>query len=162
MSRFSEMTLGLVVWLAICYAAAAIGAAASLQADTFYVQLIRPDWAPPASVFGPVWTVLYGLMGVSACLVWSAREVRPARPALILFLLQLVSNALWSWLFFSWHQGALAFLDILLLWALIVMTLVLFWRIRLLAGVLLVPYLAWVSFASALNYSIWQLNPSLL
>jgi benzodiazapine receptor len=158
----SRLTFGLIGWLAVCYVAAAIGATASLQADTFYAQLIRPDWAPPASVFGPVWTVLYGLMAVAAWLVWRAAEFRLARPALILFLLQLLSNALWSWLFFGWHRGALAFLDILLLWVLIVITLVLFWRIRPLAGVMLIPYLAWVTFASALNYSIWKLNPSLL
>lgn len=154
--------LELMGWIAVCYVAAAIGAAASLQAGSFYAQLIRPDWAPPASVFGPVWTALYALMAVAAWLVWRLREIRLARPALILFVLQLISNSLWSWLFFGWHRGALAFLDVVLLWVLITMTLGLFWRIRPLAGALLIPYLAWVTFASALNYSIWKLNPSLL
>jgi tryptophan-rich sensory protein len=80
----------------------------------------------------------------------------------VLFLVQLALNALWSWLFFGWHRGALALADILLLWALIVATLISFWRIRPLAGALLVPYLLWVSFASVLNYSVWQLNPGVL
>jgi tryptophan-rich sensory protein len=90
------------------------------------------------------------------------RQSGLARIALVCFVLQLVLNALWSWLFFSWNQGAFSFVDIVFLWLLILSTLVQFWRIRLLAGLLLVPYLAWVSFASALNYKIWQLNPSIL
>jgi tryptophan-rich sensory protein len=101
-------------------------------------------------------------MGIAAWLVWRVGGFRAARPALTLFLVQLALNALWSWLFFGWHRGALAFADILLLLALIVVTLLAFWRIRPLAGVLLVPYLLWVSFASALNYSVWQLNPQVL
>jgi len=153
---------GLILWLAACFVAAAVGASASLQAGTFYAQLIRPDWAPPATVFGPVWTVLYAMMAVAAWLVWKRCELPVARLALVLFVIQLVLNALWSWLFFGWNLGALSFLDIVVLWALIVATLALFWRIRPLAGVLLVPYLGWVTFASVLNYAMWQLNPSVL
>ena len=156
------MASGLVLWAAVCLFAAAVGAFASLRAATFYAELVRPDWAPPAAVFGPVWTILYAMMAVAAWLVWRRREIRPARIALAFFVLQLVLNALWSWLFFGWNQGALSFLDIVLLWALIVATLVLFWRISPLAGLLLVPYLAWVTFAAALNYEIWQLNRSIL
>lgn len=156
------MALGLVSWLVVCFVAAAVGAAASLQADTFYAQLVRPDWAPPAAAFGPVWSMLYALMAVAAWLVSKRLETPLMRIALAFFVLQLSMNALWSWLFFGWHQGALAFLDIVLLWMCIAVTLVLFWRIRPLAGLLLVPYLVWVTFASALNYQIWQLNPSLL
>lgn len=157
-----KQILGLVGWLLVTYAAAAIGAAASIQAGPFYLELARPDWAPPPSLFGPVWTVLYGLMGIAAWLVWRVGGFRAARPALTLFLAQLVLNTLWSWLFFGWHRGALAFVDILLLWALIVATLVAFWRIRPMAGAMLIPYLAWVGFASALNYAVWQRNPLLL
>jgi benzodiazapine receptor len=153
---------GLVLWLAACFFAAAVGASASLQAGTFYAELVRPDWAPPAAVFGPVWTALYAIMAIAAWLVWERREIRVARIALAVFVLQLISNALWSWLFFGWRQGALSFLDIVFLWVLIAVLLVLFWRIRPLAGLLLIPYLAWVTFASALNYQIWQLNPSIL
>jgi translocator protein len=154
--------LGLAVWLAISFGAAAIGALASTQAGDFYQQLLRPDWAPPAWLFGPAWTLLYLLMGIAAWLVWSERGFRGARIALALFLVQLGVNALWSWLFFVWHRGALAFAEILLLWALIACTIVAFWRVRALAGALLLPYLAWVTFASALAYEIWQGNPTLV
>ena len=154
--------VSLIAWVIVCFSTAGIGAAASFGAETFYLQLTRPSWAPPASLFGPVWTCLYALMAIAAWLIWQSRETWPARPALALFIFQLVSNALWSWLFFAWRLGALAFLDILVLWGAIAATITLFWRVRRLAGALLVPYLLWVTFASALNYSIWQLNPSLL
>ena len=153
---------GLILWLAACFVAAAVGGAASLQAGTFYAALVRPNWAPPASLFGPVWTVLYAMMAVAAWLVWRRRELKLARLALVFFVLQLVLNALWSWLFFAWKLGALSFLDIIILWAMIVATLALFWRIVPLAGVLLAPYLVWVTFASALNYQMWLLNPAVL
>lgn len=154
--------IGLVAWLAVSFIAAAIGSAASIQADSFYTLLLRPSWAPPPDIFGPVWTALYALMGVAAWLVWRVGGFAAARTALSLFLAQLAVNALWSWLFFGWHRGALAFADIVLLWVLVVATLIAFWRIRPLAGALLIPYLLWVSFASALNYSVWQLNPRIL
>lgn len=154
--------LGLAGWLVVAFAAAAIGAAASVGAGPFYDQLVRPEWAPPAGVFGPVWTVLYALMGIAAWLVWRAAGFRAARMALTLFFAQLALNALWSWLFFGWHRGALAFADILVLWALIVATVLSFWKIRPLAGALLVPYLLWVTFACGLNYSVWRLNPQVL
>lgn len=114
MSPYSKVMqfAGLIGWLAVSFIASAIGAVASLQAGSFYTQLVRPDWAPPPSIFGPVWTVLYALMGIAAWLVWRARGFRPAKVALTLFLIQLALNACWSWLFFGWHQGALAFLDI--------------------------------------------------
>lgn len=158
----SRQAVGLVAWLVVSLAAGAIGSVASVGADDFYRQLARPAWAPPARLFGPVWTGLYVSMGVAAWLVWRERGVQGARTALLLFLLQLAPNALWSWLFFAWRQGALALADILVLWAGIVATLVAFWRIRPLAGALLLPYLAWLSFAAALNYTLWQLNPRLL
>jgi tryptophan-rich sensory protein len=157
-----KQIVGLIGWLVASFIAAAAGGAASIQAGSFYTQLVRPDWAPPPAIFGPVWTVLYVLMGLAAWLVWRVGGFRAARSALTLFIAQLALNALWSWLFFGWHLGALAFADILVLWMLIVATMVSFWRIRPLAGVLLVPYLLWVSFASALNYSVWQLNPQVL
>ncbi len=158
----NKQIIGFIAWLAVSFLAAAIGSAASIQAGPFYTQLVRPEWAPPPSLFGPVWTVLYTLMGIAAWLVWRVGGFRAARTALTLFLVQLVVNALWSWLFFGLHLGALAFADIVLLWVLIVATLFAFWRIRPLAGALLIPYLLWVSFASVLNYSVWQLNPQIL
>jgi tryptophan-rich sensory protein len=154
--------VGLVGWLAIVFAAAAIGAAASVQAGPFYSSLIRPSWAPPSSVFGPVWTALYALMGLAAWLVWRQGGLCAAWSALSLFLVQLAANALWSWLFFRWHRGSLAFADIVLLWVLILATIISFWRIKHLAGALLLPYLLWVSFAAALNFSVWRLNPQAL
>jgi tryptophan-rich sensory protein len=162
LSPVSRQIAGLAVWLALVFAAATVGAVASIDAGAFYAQLVRPEWAPPAWVFGPAWTALYLLMGIAAWLVWRVGGYRAARGALTLFLAQLALNALWSWLFFGWHRGAWAFFDILVLWAFIVATLIAFWRVRRLAGVLLLPYLLWVSFASALNYAIWQLNPQSL
>lgn len=157
-----QQVLGLVAWLLVCFIAAAVGGAASIQAGPFYTQLLRPGWAPPAAVFGPVWTALYVLMGIAAWQVWRVDGFHAGKSALTLFLVQLALNALWSWLFFGWHRGALAFADIVLLLALILATLFAFWRIKPLAGALIVPYLIWVSFALALNYSVWQLNPRVL
>jgi benzodiazapine receptor len=158
----AQRITGLVGWLLICFITAAIGAAASVQAENFYGQLVQPGWAPPSWVFGPVWSVLYAVMGFAAWLVWRVGGFAFARIALTLFLVQLVLNALWSWLFFGWHLGALALVDIIALWLLILATLITFWRIKPLAGALLIPYLLWVSFATFLNYSVWQLNPLIL
>jgi len=102
------------------------------------------------------------MMAVAAWIVWQRRELALAKPGLAAFVAQLILNALWSWLFFGWRLGALSFLDIVALWVLIVVTLVCFWRTRPVAGLLLVPYLAWVRFAAALNFRIWQLNPNTL
>ena len=154
--------LGLIGWLLVCFAASAVGAVASVQATSFYSQLAQPGWAPPPHVFGPVWTVLYVLMAIAAWLVWRSGGFRDNGVALTLFLIQLAPNAVWSWLFFAWHRGALALADIVLLWVLVVATLAAFWRARPLAGVLLIPYLLWVSFAAVLNYAVWQLNPQVL
>lgn len=154
-----KQILGLIGWLALAYIAAAIGSVASINAASFYAELVQPSWAPPAWLFGPMWTTLYGLMGIAAWLAW--REPG-ARPALVVFAIQLALNALWSWLFFAWQLGALAFIGVAALWVLILMTLVMFWRLKPLAGLLLVPYLAWVSLACALTWSVWQLNPQVL
>ncbi len=143
-------------WLLAAFAAAAVGAIASVDAASFYAQLSQPSWAPPAWVFGPVWSMLYALMGVAAWLVW--RSPGPRGTALGLFGAQLAANALWSWLFFAWHLGALAAVEVLILLVLIVATMAAFRRISRLAALLLVPYLLWVSFASALNAAVWWLN----
>lgn len=154
--------LGLAAWLVLTFACAALGGLASAQAGTFYLQLQRPAWAPPAWIFAPVWSVLYLLMAIAAWLVWRAHGLRRARAALGLFVVQLAANALWTWLFFAWKQGALAFAEILLLWSLIAGTLAAFWRLQPFAGVLLLPYLAWVTFACALTFATWKLNPGIL
>jgi len=153
---------GLLSWLMVSFAVSAIGAIASIQAKSFYGQLVQPNWAPPPGVFSPVWTALYAMMGIAVWLVWCSGGFRQNRYAIMLFLLQLSFNALWSWLFFAWQRGALALADVIVLWILIVATIISFWRVRPLAGALLIPYLLLVSFASALNYSLWQLNPQVL
>ena len=158
----SSQVLGLAGWLLLCFAAAAAGAIASVHAADFYQHLVRPEWAPPAWLFSPVWTTLYILMSVAVWLVWGTHGFRGARTPLILFMGQLAVNALWSWLFFVWHQGALAFAEALLLWVLIVCTIVAFWRLHRLAAALLLPYCAWVGFACALTFATWRLNPGVL
>jgi translocator protein len=158
----NRQVIGLIAWLFVAFAAAAIGGVASADAPEFYRQLVRPAWAPPGWVFGPVWTVLYGMMGVAAWIVWRDRGSAGAWGALVLFLIQLAANALWSWLFFAWRLGGAAFFEVLLLWALIAATIVAFWQVKRMAALLLVPYLGWVTFAAALTYAIWQLNPQLL
>ena len=157
-----QALLGLAAWLALCFAAAAAGAIASADAGAFYASLSRPAWAPPAWLFGPMWTTLYALMGIAAWLVWKERGWRGARAALTLFVVQLAVNALWSWLFFVWRQGAAAFVEVAMLWVLIACTAIAFWRVRPLAAILLIPYLAWVSLATALTLAVWQRNPQLL
>ncbi|MGE4190140.1 MAG: TspO/MBR family protein [Thermoanaerobaculia bacterium] len=157
-----SQALGLVGWLVATSAAGAVGAIASARAATFYGQLSRPAWAPPAWLFGPVWSALYVCMAVAAWLVWRQYGFRGARSALRLFIAQLVANALWTWLFFGMHRGALSLAEIVLLWLLIAATIAAFWPLQRFAALLLVPYLAWVSFATALTFSLWQRNPSVL
>jgi len=164
MQSFSRQAqaLGLVGWLCVSFAASAVGAVASIQARSFYGQLVQPAWAPPGAVFGPVWTFLYATMAIAAWLVWRSGGFRAYRWPLSLFFLQLAFNAIWSWLFFAWQLGAVALADIAVLWILVMVTIISFWRVRPLAGALLVPYLLWISFAFALNYSLWRQNPGLL
>jgi tryptophan-rich sensory protein len=159
--------LALVGWIALAAAAGAVGAIASRDAGTFYGALAQPAWAPPGWVFAPVWTTLYLLMGVAAWLVWRTTPASPAersirRRGLALFVGQLALNALWTWLFFAWRQGAMAFAEIVLLWIALVVTTWHFGRVRRLAAYLLLPYLAWVSFATALTWAVWQRNPGRL
>ncbi len=153
---------GLFAWLLVVFIAASVGSRASIQAGDFYAQLELPAWAPPAGVFGPVWTVLYVLIAVSGWMAWREKGLGGARKTFILFFSQLILNALWTWLFFAWRMGALAFLEIVVLWLIIIITTVTFWRIKPLAGILLFPYLGWVTFAAALAFSAWRLNPALL
>jgi benzodiazapine receptor len=163
----SRQLIGLAVSVLLTFAAAALASVASRDAPSFYGALTLPSWAPPGWVFGPVWSVLYTAMAVAAWLVWRERGLvgtgrHGGRGPLLLFAAQLAANALWSWLFFAWRQGALASAEVLLLWALVAATTLAFWRVRPLAGALLLPYLAWVSFACALTIACWRLNPGLL
>ena len=159
--------LALLGWLALAAAAGAIGGIASRDAGDFYGALAKPSWAPPGWLFGPVWSTLYVLMGIAAWLVWRAQPATPEdsasrRRGLALFVGQLVLNALWTWLFFAWRQGAMAFGEIVLLWLAVAITAWYFSRVRPLAAYLLVPYLGWVSYATALTWAVWQRNPGQL
>ncbi|MBI3915250.1 MAG: tryptophan-rich sensory protein [Chloroflexi bacterium] len=150
--------LSFIVWFAIVFAAAFVGA--RFLPDEWFKQLKKPTWNPPNRVFAPVWTILYTLLAIAAWLVWDGSGFAIAGVALALFIAQLGFNAAWSWLFFGRHRADLALVDIVILWFLIVGTLSAFWQLNLLAGLLLVPYLLWVSFATILNFSIWRLNKS--
>jgi translocator protein len=127
--------------------------------DTWFDTLIKPTWNPPAYLFGPVWTTLYLLMGISLWLVWKAdTSVNKKRNAMAVFALQLFLNFWWSLLFFKFHNPGLAFLDIILMVVTILLTIYYFSGISKLAAWLLIPYIAWVIFAAVLNYTIWKLN----
>jgi translocator protein len=152
----------LLILLAIMAAVATLAAAASINAQVFYAELVKPAWAPPAGIFGPVWTVLYLMMTFAAWLVVRARGWQASRLELGVYFSQLALNALWSWLFFAWRVGNFALLDVVVLWLAIVVTIILFWRVQRWAGVLLIPYLLWVSFATLLTYTVCKLNPDLL
>lgn len=151
--------LGLAGFVAVCFVAAGIGGAVTApNIPTWYASLAKPSWNPPNWLFGPVWTALYLGMAVAAWLVWRQHGWARARLPLTLFAVQLVLNVLWSCLFFGLHRPGLAFGEVLLLWAFIAATTVLFWRRSITAGALFVPYLAWVTFASVLNFAVWRLN----
>lgn len=151
-----------VIWLGFTFVAAIIGAIASANARSFYKSLSQPVWAPPAYIFAPVWTLLYLLMTIAVWIVWRTYGFQHSGAALWLFVVQLALNALWTWIFFHWHLGALAFVEIVVLWLILLATTISFWRLRPLSGVLLLPYLAWVTFAAFLTYSVWKRNPNLL
>ena len=154
--------LGLIGCLIVTFGAASVGAITSARAASFYGQLSQPSWAPPAWLFGPMWSVLYILMAVAAWLVWREHGFRGAGWALGLFGVQLVANALWSWLFFVLHRGALSVAEIAVLWLLILATIVAFWPLNRVAAMLLVPYLVWVGVASALTLWLWRANRAVL
>ena len=138
------------------------GFATSGGVSTWYPTLVKPPFNPPAWVFGPVWTVLYLMMGVAAFIVWrQGLDARGARAALTVFAVQLALNGLWSIIFFGMRQPGWALVEIIVLWIAIGVTIRLFWRVIPAAGVLLLPYWAWVSFATVLNASLWWLNRSL-
>jgi tryptophan-rich sensory protein len=149
--------LGLVGALAITFGAASV--ASRFSPGGWYATLSKPAWNPPNWVFGPVWGILYILMAVAAWLVWRHLGFIGAAVPLTVYLLQLVLNAAWSWLFFGRQNLPLAFVEILALWLAILWTIILFWNSNIISGILLLPYLLWVTFASILNLSLWRLNP---
>lgn len=154
--RRLRSVLALVGWIGLCFLAPAAGAFA--MPDGWYAALRKPSWNPPGWVFGPVWTLLYTMMAVAAWMVWKRGGWKRQRGPLVLFLVQLVLNAAWTPLFFGLHRPGLAFVDIVLLWIAIVMTIISFKRVHRGTAWLLVPYLAWVSFATVLNFTLWRMN----
>ena len=148
--------LGLMGWLSLTFAAAVFGG--QFTPGPWYAQLAKPGITPPAWVFGPVWTALYAMMAVAAWLVWKQRGFAGASLALTLFIVQLALNALWSWIFFGLHNPGLALAEIQLLWLAVLATLLAFRRHHKTAGLLLLPYLIWVTFAVVLNFLIRQMN----
>lgn len=149
--------VALAISLAAVSAVAVLGGLASASAGAEYQRLEQPSWAPPSWLFGPVWTVLYLTMAVAAWVVWRSRDPQ-RKPALIVYGIQLVLNLAWTPLFFGLELRQIALVDIVVLDIAIVATIVLFMRVRRIAGLVLIPYLAWGLFATALNYSIWSLN----
>ena len=151
--------VGLVVAILICFAAAGLGSLVTTpQIPNWYADLAKPAWTPPGWIFGPVWTVLYILMGVAAWRIWYRFRWRGARVPLTLFGIQLVLNALWTPAFFGLQSPLLGLVVILLLWAVLTATTIAYGRSDRPAGLMLLPYLAWVSFATILNFELWRLN----
>lgn len=155
----STQAVGLVISLMICFAAGGIGGLATTQGlDAWYDTLNKPTWNPPNWIFAPVWTTLYGLMGIAVWLVWRGGTREEVKPAITLFFVQLALNSVWSVLFFGLQNPGGALVEIVVLWLAIVATTVVFFRRSMIAGGLMIPYLLWVSFASFLNFTIWNLN----
>lgn len=155
----SKQWLPLGLFVVLAFAAAGIGwLATRAGVDTWYPTLRKPDWTPPSSVFGPVWTLLYILMAVATWLAWGKGDSTTARRTVSLYSAQLTLNALWSILFFGLRQPGAALVEIIVLWAVLVVIQLRYWRLDRIAAVLWIPYLAWVTFAAFLNGAIWSLN----
>jgi benzodiazapine receptor len=153
--------LKLLLAIGVSFSASFIGSVATFSGNSFtwYDSLKKPVFTPPGWVFGPVWTLLYLMMGIAAFLVWQKGVSNSrVRVGLACFMVQLVFNAAWSIIFFGFHSAGLALLDIVFLWLAIIATVVSFWRVDIIAAGLLLPYIFWVSFAAILNAGIYLLN----
>jgi benzodiazapine receptor len=148
--------IGLACFIAASFLAALTGA--WFRPGEWYKRLRKPSWRPPDRLFAPVWTLLYLLIAVSGWLVWREAGFGGAALPLTVYVLQIALNAAWTPLFFGLHRPDLGFVDIVLVWMSIIATIVLFYPIHVVAALLLVPYLAWVTFATALNFAVWRLN----
>lgn len=155
-----KKVFGYALSIFICLFAGVIGSIfTNPSIPVWYGGLNKPPFNPPNWIFGPVWTILYILMGISAYLIYEkGLKNKRVRSALIIFGVQLLLNSLWSIIFFGWHLLLLAFLELVLLWAAIILSIISFNRISRTAAYLLIPYILWVSFAAVLNLSIWLLN----
>jgi tryptophan-rich sensory protein len=152
----SDSTRALVIFALLTLAAATAGGLASASATDYYASLSPPSWAPPGWLFGVVWTPLYILIAVAPWLVWRERGDHAVGVAIAIWAVQLVLNALWTWIFFAWEKPGAALVEIIVLLVVIGATIVLFARVSTLAAALLVPYLAWVAFATVLNFALWR------
>lgn len=150
----------LIVSILIVFIAGTIGSTATLpQIPTWYASLAKPSWAPPNWLFGPVWTILYILIGIALFLVWKEGISRKdVKLAISVFVVQLVLNVLWSVIFFSYNSLLGGLVVVIILWIAILANIIFFYRVSKPAGLLLVPYIVWVSIASYLNYSVYLLN----
>jgi benzodiazapine receptor len=146
----------LVVFALVTLAAAIAGGLASANATDYYASLSRPSWAPPGWLFGVVWTPLFVLIAIAPWLVWRQRGDHAVGAAIAAWFVQLVLNALWTWIFFAWERPGAALVEIAALFVMIAVTIVLFARVSTPAALLLVPYLLWVGFAMALNAALWR------
>jgi len=152
--------LKLIVSLVLCQLAGILGSFFTVPAiPSWYQTLRKPPFTPPNWIFSPVWISLFVLMGIALYLVWRRPRHPHFKPALRLFFIQLGLNVLWSISFFGLRSPLLGLIDIVLLWIAILFTMLKFFRVSRLAGILLLPYLIWVSFAAMLNFSLWYLNP---
>jgi tryptophan-rich sensory protein len=154
-----KLLLALVSFFAVTWLAAIVGMLSSQNSSMIYTKIVQPSWAPPSYLFGPVWTLLYCLMAIAAWLVWRRSGVNRV---VVIYLIHLIFQSLWSALFFGWGRADLALIDIVILWSMIVWLTVSFWRIDRRAGWLMLPYLLWVTFATALNGALWHLNGGIL
>ena len=148
--------LGLAFWVVLTFSVAAL--ASQFEPSEWYRHIAKPAWTPPGWLFGPVWGLLYLSMSISAWLVWRQRVNTGVALALGFYLLQLAVNGLWSWMFFGLQRIGLALTDLIMLVILVAITVAMFLRVRKAAGLMLLPYLLWVSFAAALNFQIWRMN----
>jgi len=150
-----KLILSLAITLAVGFIA---GFATNTSIDTWYATLHKPDFTPPNWLFPIAWTILYILMGIALYLVWKQPASNSRSRALAAYFIQLALNFLWSFLFFKWHAIGWAFVDIVCLWTFIAITIILFAVKSQTAAWLMIPYILWVSYATALNYFIWELN----
>jgi tryptophan-rich sensory protein len=150
----------LIISIIICEGVGIVaGIATSKSIGDWYQFLNKPSFNPPGWIFGPVWTVLYLMMGIAFFLVWKeGLDIPGVKTAMIFFIIHLLLNGLWSFVFFLWRSPGPAFIVIIALWIMIFICIILFNKISVTASLLLVPYLLWVSFASVLNFNIWKLN----
>ena len=145
-----------IIWIAVSFFPALVGS--YFRPGIWYTELIKPDWTPPGWLFGPVWFTLYAAMGVAVAIIWNTRKKINVQLPIVMFIIQLIFNAAWSYIFFGAHLLLLSVIEIFILFILIGITIILFNRINKTAALLLLPYLLWVGFASVLNYNIWFLN----